>query len=47
MLDWCINCREAEAMQSANRDEVDMQLVGAYAAYAHGLTPMHAGVVLL
>ncbi|SPC67186.1 uncharacterized protein UHOD_11470 [Ustilago sp. UG-2017b] len=43
MLDWSIKGREAGAMRSVNRDEVDAKLVGAYAAYARGLTPMHAG----
>ena len=46
VLDRSINCRETEAMQSADRDEVDAKLMGAYAAYARGLTPMCVGVAL-
>ena len=47
VLDRSNNCRETGAMPSANRDEADTKLVGAYAAYARGLTPMHVRAVLL
>ena len=43
MLERNIQDQDAGTMPSANGDEIDAKLVGAYAAYARGLTPRHAG----
>ena len=47
MLDRSIKGLEARAMPSVNRDEVDAKLEGAYAAYPRGLTPRHAGGMMI
>ena len=46
MLDRRIKGQEAGTRSSVDGDEVDAKLVGAYAAYARGLTPRHAGAML-